>query len=127
MLTRPIPLLQHLPAVGFRPSPPLLSAPLLRCSFPPPEPLVSFAPSQTMPCARRGTGDAPGLAGEREGGAAARAREREGRRCAHLDGEGGNEWLMRGPPHAYVAVNASVVWSKPLNVGQNSLTPAQVL
>ena len=121
MLTRPIPLLQHLPAVGFRPSPPLLSAPLLRCSFLPPEPLVSFAPSQTMPCARRGTGDAPGLAGEGE------AWEREGRRCAHLDGEGGNEWVTHGPPHAYVAVNASVALSKPLNIGQNSLSLAQVL
>ena len=35
--------------------------------------------------------------------------------------------MMRGPPHAYVAVNASVAWSKPLNIGQNSLSLAQVL
>ena len=82
---------------------------------------MSFALSQTMPLVRQGTRDAPGLAGEGE------AWEREGRRCAHLDGEGGNEWLMRGPPHAYVAVNASVAWSKPLNIGQNSMSLAQVL
>ena len=41
-----------------------------------------------------------------------------------------NEWVMCGPhmslrcrPASYVAVNASVAWSKPLNVGQNSLAP----
>jgi len=91
VLTRPIPLLQHHPAVGFCPSPPLLSVPLLRCSFPPPEPLVSFAPSQTMLCARRGTGDAPGLAGERE------AREREGeRRRRTSSGEGGEALCAPG-------------------------------
>ena len=49
------------------------------------------------------------------------------------EGEGGNEWVTCRPhmsemqQASYVAVNASVVWSKPLNVGQNSLTPAQVL
>ena len=50
------------------------------------------------------------------------------------EGEGENEWVTRGPhvllrcrPASYVAVNASVAWSKPLNVGQNSLIPAQVL
>ena len=50
------------------------------------------------------------------------------------EGEGGNEWVTHGPhmslrykPASYVAVNASVAWSKPLNVGQNSLVPAQVL
>ena len=85
------PLLQRLPAVGFRLPPPLLSVPLLRCSFPPPEPLVSFAPSQTMPCARRGTGDAPGLAGERE------AREREGERRRRMSsGEGGEVSCIPG-------------------------------
>ena len=48
--------------------------------------------------------------------------------------EGGNEWVMRGPhmslgcrPASYVMVNASVAWSKPLNVGQNGFAPAQVL
>ena len=30
-------------------------------------------------------------------------------------------------PHAYMVVNASVAWSKPLNIGQNSLFLAQVL
>ena len=35
----------------------------------------------------------------------------------------GDAWA----PHAYVEVNASVAWSKPLNVGQNSFSPAQVL
>ena len=50
------------------------------------------------------------------------------------EGEGGNEWMTCGPhmslrcrPASYVAVNASVAWSKPLNVGQNSLVSAQVL
>ena len=50
------------------------------------------------------------------------------------EGEGGNEWVTCGPhmslrcrPTSYVAVNTSVAWSKPLNVGQNSLAPAQVL
>jgi len=44
---------------------------------------------------------------------------------------GGNEWVTRGPhmslrcrPASYVAVNASIAWSKPLNVGQNNLAPA---
>ena len=46
------------------------------------------------------------------------------------EGEGGNEWVTRRPhmslrcrPASYVAVNASVAWSKPLNVDQNSLVP----
>ena len=50
------------------------------------------------------------------------------------EGEGVNEWVTRGPhmslrcrPTSYVAVNASVTWSKPLNVGQNSLALVQVL
>ena len=50
------------------------------------------------------------------------------------EGEGGNEWVTRRPhmslrcrPASYVAVNASVAWSKPLNVDQNSIAPAQVL
>ena len=51
----------------------------------------------------------------------------EGGEALCAPGWGGNEGLTRGPPHAYVAVNASVAWSKPLNVGQNSLSPAQVL
>ena len=49
-------------------------------------------------------------------------------------GEGGNEWVTRGThkslrcrPAPYVAVNASVAWSKPFNVGQNNLALAQVL
>ena len=44
------------------------------------------------------------------------------------EGEGGNEWVTCGPhmllrcrPAFYVAVNASVAWSKPLNFGQNSI------
>jgi len=48
----------------------------------------------------------------RERGAAARFQV--GRR-----GEGGRS--------SYVAVNANVAWSKPLNIGQNSFAPVQVL
>ena len=50
------------------------------------------------------------------------------------EGEEGNEWVTRGlhmslrcRPASYVAVNAYVAWSKPLNVGQNSLALVQVL
>ena len=50
------------------------------------------------------------------------------------EGEGENVWVTRVPhvslrcmPASYVIVNVSMTWSKPFNVGQNSLAPAQVL
>ena len=76
---------------------------------------------------------------EKRRGWARRARRAEAARAQSRlleleEGEGGNEWVTRGPhmslrcrPASYVAVNASVAWSKPLNVGQNNLALVQML